>query len=181
MPPLPLPEGLARDGFALRKLRARDAAPWAAAFQEDPRLGVLVGAEEDPTEASVRRFVARQPRLRARGQYLGLAVTDETGRPFLGHVMLHSVVPHHRRAEVGYWLGPAAGGRGVGRAVVGAVVDWAFEALQLERMEIATTPDNAGARALAASLGFVQEGIMVERNIERGRRVDIVMLARIRK
>jgi [ribosomal protein S5]-alanine N-acetyltransferase len=181
MPPLPLPEGLARDGFALRKLRARDAAPWAAAFREDPRLGVLVGAEDDPTEASVRRFIARQPRLRARGQYLGLAVTDETGRPFLGHVMLHSLAPLHRRAEVGYWLVPAARGRGVGRAVVGAVVDWAFEALQLERMEITTTPDNAGARALAASLGFVQEGIMVERNIERGRRVDIVMLARIRK
>src|SRR4051812_1962459 len=181
MPSLPLPEGLARGGVALRKLRARDAGPWAAAFGEDPRLGVLVGAEEDPTEAAVRRFIARQPRLRARGQYLGLAVTDETGRPFLGHVMLHSFAPHHRRAEVGYWLVPAARGRGVGRAAVGAVVDWAFDALQIERVEITTTPENTGARALAASLGFVQEGVMLQRNVERGRRVDIVMLARIRK
>jgi RimJ/RimL family protein N-acetyltransferase len=176
-----LPEGLERDGVALRKLRARDAAPWVAAFREDPQLGVNVGAEEDPTEAWVRRFIARQPRLRAQGHYLGLAVTDATGRPFLGHAMLHSVAWHHKRAEVGYWLVPAARGRGIGKAAVGALVDWAFDALDLDRMEITTTPENAAARALAASLGFVQEAIMVRRNLERGRRVDIVLLARNRK
>ena len=41
------------------------------------------------------------------------------------------------------------------------LVDWAFEELELERIEITTTPDNAAARALARSLGF-----------ERGRRDD---------
>jgi hypothetical protein len=68
----PVPEGLSRDGVHLRRLRARDAGPFAQAFREDPRLGVLIGADEDPTEAGVRRFIARQPRLRARGEFLGL-------------------------------------------------------------------------------------------------------------
>jgi ribosomal-protein-alanine N-acetyltransferase len=181
MPSLPLPEGLAREGIALRRMRARDAAPWAAAFREDPDLGRMVGADEDPDEGWARRFIARQPRLRARGQYLGLTVTDETGRPFLGHVMLHSVAWHHKRAEVGYWLVPAARGRGAGRAAVSLLVDWAFETLGLDRVEITTTPDNAAARALAARLGFAEEGVMRARNCERGRRVDIVMLARLRK
>ena len=61
MPSLPVPEDLERDGIALRRLRARDAGPFAAAFREDPTLGVLIGADEDPTENSVRRFIARQP------------------------------------------------------------------------------------------------------------------------
>ena len=181
MPALPVPEGLTRDGIALRRMRARDVKPFAQAFRDDPQLGVTVGFEEDPTEPWVRSFIARQPRLRARGEYLGLTVTDETGRPFLGHVMLHSVTPHHQRGEVGYWLVPQARGKGVAKAAVSLLVDWAFEALALARIEITTTPDNAGARGLAASLGFSEEGIMIGRNLERGRRVDIVMLARNRK
>jgi RimJ/RimL family protein N-acetyltransferase len=181
MPPIPLPDGLAREGIALRRMRARDAAPFARAFREDPALGAGVGFDADPTESWVRGFIARQSRLRARGEYLGLTVTDDTGRPFLGHVMLHSLAVHHRRAEAGYWLVPAARGRGVGKAAVSLLVDWAFDALDLDRIEITTTPDNAGARALAAAIGFAQEGILMARNVERGRRVDIVMLARLRK
>jgi RimJ/RimL family protein N-acetyltransferase len=181
MPSLPVPEDLTRDGIALRRLRARDAGAFAAAFRDDPALGTLIGAEEDPTDNAVRRFIARQPGLRARGEFLGLAVTDLTGRPFLGHVMLHTLAWRHRRAEVGYWLVPSARGRGIGRAAVSLVVEWAFGTLELERIEITTTPDNAAALGLAASLGFVEEGVMVARNLERGRRVDVVLLARLRK
>ena len=181
MPSIPVPEGLSRDGVVLRRLRARDAGPFAQAFREDLRLGVRIGAEEDPTEVGVRRFIARQPRLRARGEFLGLAVTDHTGKPFLGHVMLHTVDFRHRRGEIGYWLVPAARGHGTGTAAVSLLVEWAFARLDLERIEITTTPDNAAARALAKALGFEQEGIMRARNLERGKRVDVVLLARLRK
>jgi RimJ/RimL family protein N-acetyltransferase len=181
VPSLPIPEGLERDGVALRRLRARDAGPFARAFREDPRLGEQIGADEDPTENGVRRFIARQPGLRARGEFLGLAVTDASRRPFLGHVMLHTLAWRHKRAEIGYWLVPAARGRGIGRTAVSLLVDWAFEALDLERIEVTTTPENAPARALAESLGFTAEGVLAARNLERGKRVDVLLLARLRK
>jgi RimJ/RimL family protein N-acetyltransferase len=181
VPSLPVPECLAHDGIALRRLRARDAGPFVAAFREDPALGVAIGAEQDPTENGVRRFIACQPGLRARGEFLGLAVTDAAKRPFLGHVMLHTLAWRHRRAEVGYWLVPAARGRGVGRAAVSLLVEWAFATLELERIEIATTAGNGPARALAESLGFREEGRMSGRNLERGRRVDVLLLARMRE
>jgi len=178
---LPVPDGLERDGVALRRLRARDATAFAKAFRDDPTLGELIGADEDPTENGVRRFIARQPGLRARGEFLGLAVTDRTGRPFLGHVMLHTVAWRHKRAEIGYWLIPSVRGRGVGRTAVSLLVDWAFGALELERIEITTTPRNTAARALAESLGFTAEGVLVGRNLERGKRVDVLLMARLRK
>jgi ribosomal-protein-alanine N-acetyltransferase len=181
MPSLEVPDGLAADGVALRRLRARDAGAFAAAFKDDPELGVWIGADEDPTEISVRRFIARQPALRARGEFLGLAVTDDTRKPFLGQVMLHTFAWPHKRAEVGYWLVPQARGRGTGRTAVALLVDWAFAELDLDRIEITTTADNAAARALAQSVGFAEEGVMRARNHERGRRVDIVMLGRLRK
>jgi RimJ/RimL family protein N-acetyltransferase len=178
---LPVPENLEREGVALRRLRARDAGPFAGAFRDDPELGIMIGADEDPTENGVRRFIARQPGLRGRGEFLGMAVTDATRRPFLGHVMLHTFAWRHKRAEIGYWLVPSARGRGVGRTAVSLLVGWAFDELELERVEITTTPDNGPARALAGSLGFNEEGVMIARNLERGRRVDVMILARLRK
>src|SRR3954466_15637809 len=129
MPSIPVPDDLRSNGVALRRLRGRDAGPFAAAFREDPELGILIGAEEDPSENGVRRFIARQPGLRARGEFLGLAVTDESKRPFLGHVMLHTVAWRHKRAEIGYWLVPEARGQRVGTKAVGLLIDWAFETL----------------------------------------------------
>jgi [ribosomal protein S5]-alanine N-acetyltransferase len=181
VPSIPVPEGLERDGIALRRLRARDAGAFAGAFREDPALGIAIGADEDPTEHGVRRFIARQPGLRARGEFLGLAVTDTTKRPFLGHVMLHTVAWRHKRGEIGFWLVPAARGRGAGRTAVSLLVEWAFDVLDLERIEITTTPDNTAAQKLAESLGFRREGVMVARNLERGHRVDVLLLARMRK
>jgi RimJ/RimL family protein N-acetyltransferase len=180
VPSLPQPDGLVRDGVHLRRLRGRDAGPFAAAFRDDPRLGEQVGIEQDPTERSARRFVASLPRLRARGEYLCLAVSDAPKGAFLGLVMLHSFAWPHRRAELGYWLVRSARGRGVGRAAVGLLADWAFTELDLERLEITTTLDNSAALALARSLGFAQEGVMRARDLDRGRRVDVVMLARLR-
>jgi ribosomal-protein-alanine N-acetyltransferase len=165
----------------LRRLRARDAAPFARAFRDDPALGELIGADEDPTENGVRRFIARQPGLRARGEFLGLAVTDSSGRPFLGHVMLHTVAWRHKRAEIGYWLVPQARGRKIGGTAVSLLVEWAFSELDLDRVEITTTPQNTAARALAETLGFTAEGVLKERNLERGKRVDVLLMARLRK
>jgi RimJ/RimL family protein N-acetyltransferase len=60
------------------------------------------------------------------------------------------------------------------------LVEWAFAALELDRIELMTTVDNAAACALARSLGFREEGVLRSRNLERGRRVDVVLFALLR-
>lgn len=75
---------------------------------------------------------------------------------------------------------PAARGRGLARRAAALLADWAFATLPLDRLEITTTPDNTAALELAAALGFEREGVMRARNVERGRPVDLVMLARLR-
>jgi RimJ/RimL family protein N-acetyltransferase len=42
-------------------------------------------------------------------------------------------------------------------------------------IELTRTPENIPTRALAAQLGFAEEGLQRQRNIERGRRVDFVL------
>jgi diamine N-acetyltransferase len=51
-------------------------------------------------------------------------------------------------------------GRGLGREVLGLVLDHAFGELGAHRVWLDVKPDNARARYLYASLGFEQEGVM---------------------
>jgi RimJ/RimL family protein N-acetyltransferase len=60
-------------------------------------------------------------------------------------------------------------------------VSWVLRDLDLLRVEMTTTPENAAVPALARRLGFKQEGILRARNIERGQRVDIVWFGLLRE
>jgi len=44
----------------IRPMRSEDAAAYAAAFQDDPDLGRLLGVEQDPDERTVRKRVEGQ-------------------------------------------------------------------------------------------------------------------------
>jgi RimJ/RimL family protein N-acetyltransferase len=167
-----LPERLEGDGLVLRRLRAGDAAAYAAAFRDDPDLGRLLGVDEDPDEKSLRKRARRTREL---------AIGDPQTDAFWGTVLLHSFSDHHRRCEVGFWLIPAARGRGVGSAAVSLIVSWAMRELDLLRVEMTTTPDNAAVDALAARLGFTREGVLRKRNVERGQRVDVVWYGVLRE
>src|SRR4051794_40778448 len=130
------------------------------------------------THELAQKWLTDHAELWAKGEGTHLAVVD--GHDFLGGVNFHSIRADHRRAEVGFWLAPWARGRGVGSGAVKAACEWAFDRWQLNRIEMTTFPDNAGALALARKLGFTREGLLRSRNFERGNYVDIVMLGVLR-
>jgi RimJ/RimL family protein N-acetyltransferase len=171
------PAELADDaGVRLRPLREDDAPAFAAAFAEDPELGRLVGFEKDPTEASVRERLARAPDDTG----FELTVTTAGSDVLRGTVTVHHIECAHGRAELGFWLVPAARGAGVGSRALTLAVDWLFGHDWFRRVEISTTPDNAGAHAVARRLGFTHEGVQRQRVIERGQPVDIVWFGLLR-
>ena len=154
----------------------RDDAPaYVAAFRDDPELGRLLGMEEDPDEARIRQRAKRMPALAAEGRIVELAI----GESFAGSVILHSFDEHHRRCEVGFWLVSEARGRGLGSRAVALGVGWAFRELDLLRVEMTTTPDNAAVLALARRLGFTQEGVLrqAQRRARPARRRRLVRRA----
>jgi RimJ/RimL family protein N-acetyltransferase len=165
----------------LRDLEERDVEAYVAAFQADADLGRLLGMESDPTSAAVHEGMAAAPQARAAGRFLEVAVADSADDRFLGSLQVHSLHPRHRRAELGVWLDPAARGRGLALRSTALLIEWAWPALGAERLEMTTTPDNRGIPGLARRLGFVREGTMRARNLERGRRVDVVMFGLLRE
>ena len=134
-----------------------------------------LGLAEDPTEESFHKSLAGAPRLRAEGKLIELAVVDSTAGDFLGAATLHAFNRAHRRAEVGIWLARGAQGQGFATAALELVLGWAFEGLELMRLETSTAPDNRAAVRLASRLGFQGEGLLRKRYFERGKWLDVVL------
>jgi RimJ/RimL family protein N-acetyltransferase len=167
-----LPDRLEGDGLVLRRLRMADAPAIVGAFRDDPDLGGLLGFENDPDGTWVRGRLERTHEL---------VVADPETDGFLGMVLLHSYDEHSRRCEVAFWLARGARRRGIAGAAVRLVVNWAMHELGLLRVELTTTVENVPTQAFAESLGFTREGVLRKRNVERGKRVDVVCYGVLRE
>ena len=85
------------------------------------------------------------------------------------------------RAWVGYWLAPAARGRGLATRAVRLVAAWAFTDPTLERLELMTLVGNDASGRVALRAGFRREGILRRYLDFRGALLDAVMYAMVRE
>ncbi|MEA2493085.1 MAG: hypothetical protein QOJ29_996 [Thermoleophilaceae bacterium] len=167
------------DGWALVPDHPRFAPDWVRAFDEDPQLAVDWGIEEQMAEELAHKWLTEHAELWEKGDGCHFAVVTRDDE-FLGGINFHNIRSEHHRAEIGFWLAPWARRRGIGSGSVAAACRWAFDRWDLVRVEMTTLPDNEASLALARKIGFTREGLLRQRNFERGKQVDIVMLGVLR-
>lgn len=62
-------------------------------------------------------------------------------------------------ATLGYWIGAPHARQGYMREAIGGVVHFAFDRLDLSRLEAACLPENQASRRLLENCGFKYEGV----------------------
>ena len=102
------------------------------------------------------------------------------GEDLVGTCTLFHIDLVHRRAEIGYALGHRFWGKGLARDGVGTAIAFAFEALNLHRIEADVDPRNARSLKLLEGLGFQKEGCLRERYIVNGEIQDALFLGLLR-
>jgi putative acetyltransferase len=100
----------------------------------------------------------------------------------VGNIGLHREVPHRRAhaASIGMAVHDAYAGRGVGTALMQAVVDLADRWWNVRRLELSVYADNPRAIALYERFGFEREGLMRAYAWRDGEYVDSLAMARLR-
>jgi RimJ/RimL family protein N-acetyltransferase len=81
----------------------------------------------------------------------------------IGSVTLFNLDFNHRRAEIGYALGREYWGHGYMHEALMALLKYAFEVLDLHRIEADVDPRNAASIRTLEKLGFQREGVLRER------------------
>jgi RimJ/RimL family protein N-acetyltransferase len=62
--------------------------------------------------------------------------------------------------SIGYWVAAHARRRHLAATAVGLLSVWAFDALQLARLELTCGTDNAASQRVAGQARFTREGVM---------------------
>ena len=126
----------------------------------------------------------RIPTNRAFVEALGrddhLMVAEVEGR-VVGMAGLHVATGKRRHvASLGISVHDDFQGRGIGRLLMGSLLDIADNYLGLVRVELEVFADNARALALYESLGFQTEGCKRQDAFRRGQYLDVLVMGRIR-
>lgn len=149
-------------GVTLRSPRASDHEAWADLRQISHAYlqpWEPSWPEDDLTRAAFRRRLTIYAREMEAGNAWPFFIFADVDQALVGAITLSNV----RRGvaetgTIGYWIGQPFAGRGLGSAAVRAVVDHAFDELNLHRVEAACVPDNTASRRVLEKSGFVLEG-----------------------
>ncbi len=143
--------------MTIRPLRADDAAELAALYAANRDFL----APFEPVRPPVF-FTADGQRERLERQLADdthpFAILD--GEEIAGTINLFNIVRDSLQScTIGYWTDHARNGRGLATGAVGEILAYAFEVLDLHRVEAATLVDNVPSQRVLEKNGFEQIGL----------------------
>jgi len=161
--------------IVLRELRASDAAS----------LFKLLTAEEvarfistpPTTVEGFERFIAWALRQRAAGTYACFAVTVAGFDTAIGIFQVRSSEPDFRTAEWGFAIGSDFWGTGVFREAAALVLDFAFDAMGIHRLEARASVKNGRGNSALQKMGAVQECRLRSSFLKNGEYLDQLLYA----
>jgi len=130
--------------------------------------------------ADADAWYRRMADIQATGTALQLVLVERRSGRAIGTCLLFRFDEGSARAELGYVLGRAQWGSGYMHEALVAVIDAAFTALSLRRLEAEVDPRNAASGRLLQRLGFTREGLLRQRWVTRGEANDVVVYGLLR-
>ena len=169
---MPRPAGL---GLVLRRAEASDYDAFRNTFEDESAYSGTLQLPFPSADAWKKRLESNGP-----DDYLLLALID--GTP-VGNAGMHPAASSPRRAHarhIGMAVRSEHQGRGVGNALMEALVGLADNWLNVTRLELSVFTDNERAIALYRKHGFEIEGTHKAYALRAGKWADVHSMARIK-
>jgi len=164
----------------LRWIEERDVDDLFAIFSDRELLRYWSSGPMSDAEAA-RALIARIHDGFREGDLFQWGIATRDGDRLIGTTTLCGIDRNNGRAEIGFILRASCHGRGYAREAVAAVVEHAFRAIDLRRIEADVDPRNDASIRLLEALGFRREGLLRERWCVDGKIADTLFLGLLRK
>lgn len=134
---------------ALREASAEFLIPWEPAWSKDHL-----------TRKAFTNRVYWAQRSVSNGNALPLFLIRRSDGSLLGAITLDNIQRGPSQSgTLGYWIGETFARQGYMREAIEAVTHYAFQALDLSRLQAACLAENAASRGLLEKCGFKYEGV----------------------
>lgn len=120
----------------------------------------------DPVRAMSFLATCRQMAEEDRG--VRVAIDRQSDGSFIGWCTVSQWSSAFRSASLGYCFDEAAWGHGYATEAAGSLLQWAFDTLDLNRVQAETDTRNLGSARVLEELGFLREGTKREDCIVNG-------------
>jgi RimJ/RimL family protein N-acetyltransferase len=152
------------------RLRPFTGADAAALFALHSNAHVLRYWDSPPWSdpARAERFLVVSRQMAEDGSGARLAMDRVSDGVFIGWCGLTRWNPEHRSASMGYCLDDAAWGHGYATEGARALLQWAFDTLDLNRVQAEADTRNVASARVLEKLGFLREGTLREDCVVNG-------------
>lgn len=111
--------------------------------------------------ASLSRYIHQALEDKQRGVALPFIIRSAATGEAVGCTRFGNYEPAHQRVEIGWtWLSPALHGTGFNRYCKALLLDYAFDTLLLNRVELKTSARNLISQRAMEKIGATKEGIL---------------------
>ena len=165
------------------RLRPFDDADAENLFALHSSAYVLRYWDEPPWTDRLRaeQFITACRQMAEGGTGARLAVVRVHDGTFIGWCGLHRWNPAYRSASLGYCYDDAAWGHGYATEAARLLLRWAFETLDLNRVQTEVDTRNMASARVLEKLGFVREGTLREDCVVGGEVSDSWVYGLIRR
>jgi ribosomal-protein-serine acetyltransferase len=154
---LPFPISTRR--LLLRPHMRGDAAELKAAINEsfEDLHAWMHWAEKKPSLEECEHYIRDARTVRLEAGLLGILIFERQRNTLVGSSGFNNLVEGGSSAAIGYWVRKQFSNQGYITESTAALTQYAFQVLEVKRVEIHCDPDNKRSAAVARRLGFTLE------------------------
>ncbi|MGB7875687.1 MAG: GNAT family protein [Anaerolineales bacterium] len=156
---------LSNESILIRPYQMNDARPCFDAILEsmDELMPWMFWCHTDITYPEIEDWVKSRPGAWLDDISYEFAIIDSRQGSFIGNCGLVHVDLQNRKAELGYWMRTSQTRKGFATQASKLALKFAFDVLQLNRVEIIVETKNMASQKVAEKLGAKMEGLMRQR------------------
>jgi RimJ/RimL family protein N-acetyltransferase len=165
---------LETDRVSVRVLTDNDAAALSEQANDTSVWSYFTSDLAD--EQSMKTWVGNAVKDFEKQTRVPWAIVDKASGSAIGSTSFGNIDLAHGRLEIGWtWLGKQFQGTGLNREVKFLLLSYAFETLQLKRVEFKTDVLNEQSRRALKNIGAIEEGVLRSHTVMPGdRRRDTI-------
>lgn len=165
----------------LRPLRITDSSAIQIAASSRKIADTMITIPHPYPPGEAEKYIVRQQAEQKTGRSVTFVIEQMEDGWFFGLVEVRDINREHSQGELSFWLTVEAWGRGYMSDVVGVVVQYGFEDLDLNRLFAYHMTRNPASGRVLEKNGFKQEGLLRQCVRKWGQFEDVALMAILRQ